>query len=352
MSTSFFVSDIKHGHKGSIDYGLIHTPFASSRAAYGNILTPMVHAKAKHPGNVLLVLAGAHGDEVEGVLGLNRIVQQLSAEDLEAGEVIIIPCANMPAMMNGTRCSPIDNQDMNRVYPGNPQGTPTERMADFILNHLIPEYGVTHVIDIHSGGKTLSMLPHVAYHNHDASWEYNTTDHVPARKELANMVTSFKHIVLANEPDFLTTLDHHVEKQGIPFCYIECQGGGTSPLPGSVRSIDQGIRNVMVKLGILNKNLQVLGPQYTKPSKLYIPHGSQLYLHSHPGLLELIIGPGDTVTKGDLIGRVHPYLMTTKDSSMPLYADTSGVVIAMSNQTLIEAGDTLVTIASEWANDR
>uniref|UniRef100_A0AAU6W3N2 N-alpha-acetyl-L-2,4-diaminobutyric acid deacetylase n=1 Tax=Pseudomonas phage Cygsa01 TaxID=3138529 RepID=A0AAU6W3N2_9VIRU len=332
----------------SVTYGHIVTPQASSRAAYGNILTPMVHAKGNANGRVLLVLAGAHGDEAEGIIALNRIIQNMHPADMDAGEIIIIPCANIPAMLNNSRTSPLDDQDMNRVYPGHSKGTPTERMADFILNHIIPVFGVTHVIDIHSGGKTLNMLPHVAYHTHDENWTYNQSiDPVDRRRDLANMLTTFKNIVVAQEPDMMGTLDFHVESQDIPFCYIESQGAGHSPRTHQVKQIEHGIRNVGVKLGIFNKGIAFHGPHVGKPTDMYIAHGSQM--SHHGGLLELLVTVGDEVNKTDSLARIyhphHPDLQTTM-----IYAETSGTIIALSNQTLIEPGDTLCTIASKHPN--
>jgi N-alpha-acetyl-L-2,4-diaminobutyrate deacetylase len=349
-SLTYRVASTVRDERGcSVTYGHIVTPQASSRAAYGNILTPMVHAKGFPNGKRLLVLAGAHGDEAEGIIALNRMIQNLSAKNMLDGELIIIPCANIPAMLNTSRCSPIDNQDMNRVYPGDSKGTPTERMADFILNHIIPMFGVTHVIDIHSGGKTLNMLPHVAYHTHDENWEYNPSgpDPVVGRRKLANMLTTFKNIVVAQEPDMLGTLDFHVEKLNLPFCYIESQGAGHSPRTHQVKQIEHGIRNVGVNLGILQKHVGFHGPHVGKPTDLYLAHGSQM--SHHGGLLELLVTVGDTVQKTDSLARIyhphHPHHQGTM-----IYAETTGTIIALSNQVLIEPGDTLCTIAAKHDN--
>src|SRR4029079_8420880 len=78
------------------------------------------------------------------------------------GRVIMLPAMNYPAFRAGTRTSPIDKGNMNRVFPGRPDGTVTEKIADYIQRHLLPLADV--VLDIHSGGKTLEFVPFAAIH--------------------------------------------------------------------------------------------------------------------------------------------------------------------------------------------
>src|SRR5690606_6645283 len=75
---------------------------------------------------------------------------------------IIVPFLNYPAFRAGTRTSPIDKGNLNRAFPGRPDGTVTEKIADYIQRHLLPL--ADYVLDIHSGGKTLDFLPFAAIH--------------------------------------------------------------------------------------------------------------------------------------------------------------------------------------------
>ena len=63
-------------------------------------------------------MAGNHGDEYEGQVTMVRLIQDLEASDIK-GRVIIMPAANLPAAMNGTRVSPLDAGNLNRAFPGN-----------------------------------------------------------------------------------------------------------------------------------------------------------------------------------------------------------------------------------------
>src|SRR5215471_16255339 len=78
------------------------------------------------------------------------------------GRVIIVPAMNYPAFRAGTRTSPIDRGNLNRSFPGRPDGTVTERIADYFQRELLPMADV--VLDIHSGGRTLDFVPFAAAH--------------------------------------------------------------------------------------------------------------------------------------------------------------------------------------------
>ena len=78
------------------------------------------------------------------------------------GTVIIVPAMNYPAFRAGTRTSPIDKRNMNRSFPGQSDGTVTQKIADYFHRELLPRADI--VLDFHSGGKTLDFLPYCAAH--------------------------------------------------------------------------------------------------------------------------------------------------------------------------------------------
>ena len=108
------------------------------------------------------ILTGAnHGDEYEGPIALFNLSARTNIDDIQ-GRAIIIPAMNYPAFQSGDRVSPIDDINLNRTFPGKPDGTVTQIIADYFSRTLLPisEY----VLDIHSGGKTLDCLPFAASH--------------------------------------------------------------------------------------------------------------------------------------------------------------------------------------------
>ncbi len=109
-------------------------------------------------GKVLLALAGVHGDEYEGPHALWKLSEHLHPEEL-SGTVMVLPVANWQAFQIGHRCASIDQVNLNRVFPGNPQGSYTEVLAYDIFECLVRPSDM--VIDLHSGGIISNFYPTV-----------------------------------------------------------------------------------------------------------------------------------------------------------------------------------------------
>ncbi len=76
--------------------------------------------------------------------------------------MIIVPMMNTPACTAGRRTSPMDGGNLNRSFPGDPDGSVTEKIADYFTRVLVPMSDV--VLDLHSGGRTLDIIPFAASH--------------------------------------------------------------------------------------------------------------------------------------------------------------------------------------------
>ena len=131
--------------------GYLRLPHSVHRSAYGWIPIPIASVR-NGEGPTILVMAGNHGDEYEGQIIVSRLIRELRAEHVR-GQVILLPMANFPAASAGRRVSPIDDGNLNRSFPGNPTGTPTQMIADYIEHNLMP--GCKYVLDLHSGGSSL-----------------------------------------------------------------------------------------------------------------------------------------------------------------------------------------------------
>ncbi len=149
--------------------GALHVPHSVTRSAYGVLPVP-VGVIRNGPGPQVLLSAGNHGDEYEGQVVLTRLLQTLQPEQIRGG-LIIIPALNLPAALAATRVSPLDDGNLNRVFPGDPDGGPTWKIADYVERHLLPRVDV--VFDIHGGGASLDYRPHASTHfGRDASPEH------------------------------------------------------------------------------------------------------------------------------------------------------------------------------------
>ena len=133
----------------------LQLPHSSNLSAYGWIGIPICVVKNGR-GPTLYLGAGNHGDEYEGQITLARLIRELDPGGIQ-GRLIILPAANLPAALAGQRCSPIDDGNLNRSFPGDPDGPPTAAIAHFIESVLLPMCDTA--LDLHSGGKTLDYLP-------------------------------------------------------------------------------------------------------------------------------------------------------------------------------------------------
>ena len=133
----------------------IRLPHSVHRSAYGWLPLPIVCIK-NGDGPTVLVMAGTHGDEYEGQVTIARLAQSLEREAI-VGRLILFPMANYPAAKAGLRTSPIDELNLNRVYPGDPNGSPTMMIAHYIETVLMKRSD--YALDLHSGGSSLHYLP-------------------------------------------------------------------------------------------------------------------------------------------------------------------------------------------------
>ena len=128
--------------------GYLRAPLSRNTSGWGTIEIPIVSVK-NGSGPTILFTGGVHGDEYEGQIAVSRLARTLDPATVQ-GQVIMIPAVNMPAVMNDTRLSPVDNRDMNRCFPGNPRGTFSEMLAHFLDSNVLPFADVS--VDIHTAG--------------------------------------------------------------------------------------------------------------------------------------------------------------------------------------------------------
>ncbi len=119
---------------------------------------PITVINGTKPGPVLALIAGTHGSEVAPILGLQRVRAQIVPSDL-SGILILVHVANLPSFLGRTvYYSPVDGKNLNRVYPGKPTGTVSERIAYAITNEVIDK--ADYVVDMHAGDGNEALRPY------------------------------------------------------------------------------------------------------------------------------------------------------------------------------------------------
>ena len=141
---------------------------------------------------------------------------------------------NAPAVHAATRTSPIDGGNMNRAFPGRPDGTITEKIADYFTRYLLPMADI--VLDFHSGGKSLDFLPFAACHTLE-----DKAQEARCRAARDAFCAPFSLQMLEIDPSAM--YDHAAESQGKTFVTTELGGRGTAT-PETVAIARRGLRNL------------------------------------------------------------------------------------------------------------
>lgn len=308
-------------------HGHLRLPYSRDDSAWGSVMIPICVVK-NGEGPTALLTGANHGDEYEGPLALQHLAHQLKADDIR-GRVIIVPAFNYPAFRAASRTSPIDKGNMNRLFPGKPDGTVTEKIADYFERTLIPVADV--VLDFHSGGKTLDFVPFAAAHIlEDKSQQAACV----AAMEAFNAPYS----IMLEEIDSVGMYDTAVEDQGKVFVSTELGGGGSATARTSAVA-RKGVRNLLIHAGILRAELE------KTPSTLLDMSDENSYLFStDDGLIDYLFDLEEQIESGDLLARIWP-VDRTGTAPIEVIAKTSGILAGRHFPGLIKTGDFLGLIA-------
>jgi N-alpha-acetyl-L-2,4-diaminobutyrate deacetylase len=310
-----------------VQHGFLKLPYSRDDSAWGAVMIPVTVVK-RGQGPTALLTGGNHGDEYEGPVALSKLAQRLTAEEV-SGRVIIIPFMNTPAFHAGRRTSPIDKGNLNRSFPGKPDGTVTEKIADYFRRTLLPLADI--VLDIHSGGRTLDFLPFAACH-------VLPDKHQQAQCEAGMQAFNAPYSMRMLELDAGAMYDTAAEQQGKVFVTTELGGGGSSSAR-SVAIAERGVRNLLVHAGVLQGDVEL------RPTvMLDMPDGSCFVASEHDGLLEMCRDLGDQVRKGEVIARVHD-IKRTGAAPVEYRAGRDGLLAARHFPGLVQCGDTLAVVA-------
>lgn len=307
-------------------HGFLKLPYSSDASAWGSVMTPICVAR-NGEGPTALLTGGNHGDEYEGPIALYKLAADLELEKIR-GRVIIVPAMNYPALDAGRRTSPIDNGNLNRVFPGSPTGTVTEKIADYFCRELLPRADL--VLDIHSGGRTLEFLPFAACHALD--------DHEHETRCIAAMEAfGAPYSVIMREMDPTGLYDTVVEELGKTFVTTELGGGGTARA-ATVRIAERGITNLLRHAGILDGE-----PERVESLLLSMPDEGYV-VSEHHGLVDPCVDLGESVEEGDLVARVIDQRRTAA-AVVEYRAPCAGVLAGRHFPGMVKAGDCLGVIA-------
>ncbi|SFU16900.1 succinylglutamate desuccinylase/aspartoacylase family protein [Sedimentitalea nanhaiensis] len=284
-------------------------------------------------GPTVLIAGATHGDEFEGPAAIMRLVHGLAPEAL-AGQLILFPALNAPALAASSRVSPLDGANLNRAFPGDPDGGPTAMLADFVENRLLPRCDA--VIDLHSGGKASFFQP--------CTLATRTADAGLYQKNLA-LARAFGLPLIwqlgANNDN--RSVNSAAERAGVPMIAAELGGGGGVD-PGITDLTEQGLMRCLRHLGLLPT------PPAPVPARIVTLAAPEHSIYAPAdGLFDRAISAGRDVRAGDIAGRFH-FITEPERPPRNLTFGQSGLVLAHTCRGMVRRGELLALVTQDAAD--
>lgn len=283
---------------------------------------PVHVIRAPEPGPVLLLTAGLHGDEVNGIEIVRRMITGNYLKP-GAGTILAMPIVNVYGFLQNARFLP-DGKDLNRSFPGSQQGSLARRVAWTLMTQVVPHADVG--IDFHTGGASLHNHPHI-----------RCVMSIPRNRELAR---AFAPDCVLNAKMIDKSFRKAAHKIGK---YIIVFEGGES-LRFHEESIQAGIagtHRLMRFLGMIPEIPDTTGVNAAQPQTHYFS-GSSWIRARYSGLYRGSVNAGDWIRKGQLLGTItDPF----GESEYKVNAASSGFVVSVNRMPVVNMGDALIHVA-------
>jgi predicted deacylase len=279
--------------------------------------THVVHGR--EPGPRLFVCAAVHGDEINGVEIVHRLLRQRALRRLR-GTLLAVPIVNIYGLVAQSRYLP-DRRDLNRAFPGSASGSLTARLANLFMTEIVQDS--THGIDLHTGSMHRSNLPQVR-----ACLD---------QEETARLAKAFGTPVILNSTLRDGSLRSAVNEKGIPMLVYEA-GEALRFDELGIRAGLRGILSVMRGIGMLPASSKVKpGPEP------FVARSSAWVRAPQSGILRTEARLGQRVDAGQRLGTIGTPL---DDEETEVLARERGIVIGRTELPLVNEGDALFHVAS------
>ncbi|WP_293269153.1 succinylglutamate desuccinylase/aspartoacylase family protein [Neptunomonas sp.] len=282
-----------------------------------DICIPVHVRRSKKPGPTVFVSAAVHGDELNGIEIIRRLIQ-LKSLKISSGTLILVPMLNVYGVLNQSRYMP-DRRDLNRCFPGSAKGSLAGRVADIFLEEIVKhcDYG----IDLHTGAIHRSNLPQIRANLNDP--ETRTLAEVFGVPVLLNADLrdgSLRQAAVESDTRILL----YEAGQALRFDELSIQAGV------------KGVLNVIRHLGLVNRKLRrkILTP--------YIANHSSWVRANCSGIVHDLKNLGDQVQKGTPLAEIGSPFGEVIDI---VTANKSGIIIGKQNIPLVQEGDAMFHIA-------
>lgn len=331
MTGTLITSEVDFDAEGK-QAGYLRVPHSTHRSAYGWVPVPITVIR-NGDGPTLVISAGVHGDEFEGQIAVATLARELDVADIR-GRLILLAMMNFPAAEAGCRVSPLDNGNLNRLYPGDPKGTPSEMIAHFHEEVILRR--ADYAVDLHSGGASLNYSPTLL----------RGPAHSPQEETgLATLSNAFDLPYAwvftggGGRDSTARTAMGAANRKGVINVMAEL-GGAACVTPEALRQTDRGLRRILHALGML--------PDYTpdaaRGTRVLNAQGS-IYA-GVSGVFEPLRIIGEDVAKDETVALIH-HPDTPGQAPDAVVSPYRGLVLAMRAMAQVQRGDALFQIASD-----
>jgi predicted deacylase len=277
----------------------------------------IVHGRKSGP--CLLVCAAIHGDEINGVEIVRRILAHKLLDRIQ-GTLIAIPVVNVFGFVSKSRYLP-DRRDLNRSFPGSETGSMASRLANILMTEIIPH--CTQVIDLHTGAVNRENLPQIRAK-------------IIGEPDIEEMARAFGVPVILNSELIDGSFRMAARDHEIPVLLYEA-GEALRFNEVAIRAGVKGIMGVMSHLGMRKKSTR------HRNSDTLIATSSQWLRASQSGILRSIVAIGSKVESGEILAYINDPM---GENGEAIVSPISGIVIGRTNLPLVFEGEAVFHIAN------
>lgn len=289
--------------------------------ANGDIVLPGTIICGKLPGKTMLITGGVHSGEYVGIQACVELGAELQPEKT-VGTIVILKVLNRPAFENRAGSLGLsDGKNLNRVFPGNPNGTEMERLAWAITKEVYPK--VDYYIDLHSGDDFEALTPYVYYAGKAAQEVTEVSRKMAEQVDVPYMVRS----MVSSGGAY-----NYAASKGIASILLE-RGGMGAWTSEEVNSDKRDVRNILSSLDIY---------QIRRDVRNYVPMEVTDVCYqaaSEDGLWYPAAKPGNMVAEGALLGTIRDYNGKLRETCR---AEYTGVVLYQTGSLQVTEGGPVV----------
>jgi len=273
------------------------------------VSTPVLVVNGQQPGPSLCLTAAIHGDELNGIEMVRRVMHDILPEKL-SGAIIGVPIVNVQGFRRGSRYLP-DRRDLNRYFPGNPTGSAAARIAHSFFENVVAHCDA--LIDLHTGSFERSNLPQIRADLRDP--------------DVVTLTQGFGATVILHSTPGIGTLRYAATQAGIPTLTLEAGG----PLQLELSEVKHGVKGIETLIGSLG--MMRKKSLWGDPEPVY--YRSTWVRADSGGILFSDVSLGSTVRKGDLLGTITDPM---NNVGVDLLAPYSGRIIGMARNQVVMPG--------------